>query len=376
MSMRIAILLNARFPTEKAYGIQVMAMARGFAQAGAEVAIVYPRRSSDAPAAMQGVTHIPYGPLLGVRRPWFFHPLRFLGAWHAAKPLRGWKPDIVLANDPVQAAHLARHATVVWDLHDMPDPGSPWRRWLVDRIVRRAAGIVSTNTLKLDLLKKLFGELPPTVVLPNPVSLDVQDYRRITREDARTSVGIPSDQKAVVYAGQLYDWKGVDTLVSAAAFAPRDLHIHIVGGQGDDLIRVRALADALPDAAARVSFHGQRPSDEIPFWLRAADIVAVPNSGKFEISQRDTNPLKLYEAIAAEAPVLASDLPAIREAAGDAPNMRFVPSDDVQAWGRAMGDLMEDIAGREAMRAGARGFHLMGAGERALSMISFFKRLR
>ncbi len=59
--MRILLLLNARFPTEKAYGIQTITMAEGYVAAGHQVAIAFPRRTDDLPPPISGVIFLPFG---------------------------------------------------------------------------------------------------------------------------------------------------------------------------------------------------------------------------------------------------------------------------------------------------------------------------
>jgi glycosyltransferase involved in cell wall biosynthesis len=50
--------------------------------------------------------------------------------------------------------------------------------------------------------------------------------------------------------------------------------------------------------------------------------------------------------MAAGVPVLASDIPALREAGGDA--ARYLPPADAAAWGRAIGELAADPGARRA----------------------------
>lgn len=58
---------------------------------------------------------------------------------------------------------------------------------------------------------------------------------------------------------------------------------------------------------------GHRPHQEIPYWLKAADVLVLPNSAKEKISRFYTSPLKLFEYMASGTPIVASDLPSIRE---------------------------------------------------------------
>ncbi len=365
--MRIAILLNARFPTEKAYGIQVLAMARGFRDSGHDVAIVFPRRSRTPYVQDTGIDFIPFGTFLHLSWGWVFHLARILGALQSVSVLKKWKSDVVLVNDPVQAAFLGSKMNVVWDVHDTPNPKSIWRRILIQYILKKVKGIVSTNNLKIDVLKNISQYIPLYIVLPNPVSFDISIYRNIHRDDARQKLGISLTEKIVVYAGQLYDWKGVDTLILAGTQID-DIRIHIVGGQGSDLERCKKIA------GKNIIFHGMQKPEMVPYWLRAADIVAVPNSGKFEVSIRDTNPLKLYEALAAESAIIASDLPSLHEATGNSGAVKFVEADNVEAWGSVISTMMSDVMCIMKMRDAAHHFpRLVNARERAEASVCFFR---
>ena len=58
---------------------------------------------------------------------------------------------------------------------------------------------------------------------------------------------------------------------------------------------------------------GYKPYSEIPYYLKAADILLLPNSGKTEISKSWTSPMKMFEYMASKRPIIASNLPSIRE---------------------------------------------------------------
>jgi glycosyltransferase involved in cell wall biosynthesis len=369
--MRILLLLNARFPTEKAYGIQTITMAEGYAALGHQVAIAYPRRTREIPAPIAGVEFLPFGRLRTLIFPWLFHPFRFLGIFQAIGPLRNFRPDLVIANDPVQTAVLSKWFRVVWELHDLPNMHRWSRRVLLKRILKNVRGIVSTNQLKLDALKEL-GKLPLHIVVPNAVTLDLERYRGMSRDASRQALGISLQEKIIVYAGQLFDWKGVDTLIESAAFLPSDHVIHIVGGSGQDLERCKRLAAHLPSPSAKIVFHGLRPKEEIPTWLRAATLVVIPNSGRFEVSIRDTSPLKLFEALAAGAAIVASDLPSIREVMEEGGAVAFTPPDDPQTLAKTINRLTADVSHIETMRQAAELFFVRTGKIRAQEIATFF----
>lgn len=373
--MRLLILLNGRFPTEKAYGLQVMAMVRGCVEAGIQVAVAYPRRSKDEPQQMEGVHYFPFGPYSPIVVPWLFPLHRLLGLVGLRRIADEFKPDVVLANDPLQAAFFPRPWKVAWDLHDLPNLDRGARRWLIRRVLQRVSAIVSTNEIKLAHLQETFGAIPTSIVLRNPVTFDPDVYRSIPHTEARRRVAIGEGEFAVVYAGQLFSWKGTDTLIAAAEYLTDPVTIHIVGGLGRDLERSKILARNLSVGSDRIVFHGQRPAEDIPAWLRAANIVVIPNTAKERISLEDTNPLKLYEAFAAQAAIVASDIPSIREAAGGAV-VYFVPPDDPQALAEKILELSTQARYWSDLRTGPGGSsQMLTAKMRVTQMSEFFSML-
>jgi len=57
---------------------------------------------------------------------------------------------------------------------------------------------------------------------------------------------------------------------------------------------------------------GRRPHGEIPIWLRAADVLVLPNTARENISKYYTSPVKLFEYMASGRPIVASDLPSVK----------------------------------------------------------------
>jgi len=131
----------------------------------------------------------------------------------------------------------------------------------------------------------------------------------------------------VAYAGHLYPWKGVDVLLQALALLP-DVRGSIIGGHPSegDLARLQGLARTL-GIEARVTFAGFVHRSTIPALLEQADVLVMPHSAT-PVSERYASPLKLFEYMGAGKPIVASDLPAVREVLRDGENARLVrPAD-------------------------------------------------
>lgn len=128
------------------------------------------------------------------------------------------------------------------------------------------------------------------------------------REDWLKPVHTARRGDYICYAGSLYPWKGVDTLVSAMKHLPEE-RLVILGG-GDRLGALKALADS-EGVSGRVEFTGPVPHSAVRGYLACAKILVLPN--KDEGPSHGSSPLKLFEYLSAGVPVIASDIPAFRE---------------------------------------------------------------
>ena len=119
----------------------------------------------------------------------------------------------------------------------------------------------------------------------------------------------------------------------------------IVGGlpPEPDLDRLRRLASDL-DLAERVSFRGYLPPSDLASERTRADIFVVPLLDS-TTARLYTSPLKLFEAMAAGRPLIAFDLPSLREILEHEQNALLVPPGDEDALAAAI----DRLAGDEAL---------------------------
>jgi glycosyltransferase involved in cell wall biosynthesis len=120
----------------------------------------------------------------------------------------------------------------------------------------------------------------------------------------RAELGLAADAPVVLYTGTFEAYQGLDLLFDAArdVIARRpDARFVLAGGRPDQIAAARAKAGraGLGDA---VVFAGQRPAEEIPLFLDAADVLVSPRS-------TGTNtPLKIYQYLRAGRPIVATRL--------------------------------------------------------------------
>ncbi len=112
----------------------------------------------------------------------------------------------------------------------------------------------------------------------------------------------------ICYAGSLYRWKGVDTLISAMKYLAGERLVIVGGGGRLNELRGRVMEEGMAD---RIDFPGRVSHDEIPKYLSGAKAAVLPNIP--EDQSIFSSPLKLFEYMACGVPVIASDFPVFRE---------------------------------------------------------------
>jgi glycosyltransferase involved in cell wall biosynthesis len=152
----------------------------------------------------------------------------------------------------------------------------------------------------------------------------------------------------VFYVGQLYPLQGVDLFLEALGDLPQ-VEGDVVGGRPEQVASLRRLAEEL-GMASRVRFHGfVRPAD-LSHLVRDADLFVLP--ARAEGKMPYVGHVKLYEYMAWGRPIVAADLPAVREDLRDEENGLLVPAGDPKGLAGAIRRILED--GELAARVGAR----------------------
>ena len=77
-------------------------------------------------------------------------------------------------------------------------------------------------------------------------------------------------------------------------------------------------------------------------YLRAADVLVLPNSAKKEVSKTYTSPMKLFEYMASSVPIVASDLQSLREVLDDSTCYFFI-SDNSESLATVITKALKDL---------------------------------
>ncbi len=201
--------------------------------------------------------------------------------------------------------------------------GLPWT-WLAERL----RFIADAITVGSRFLEQRFGG----VLIPHVRDTDRWKPGAADPGEPRRRLGVDRE-RVVMFLGTPRGYKGVDDLGAAMArLGRRDAILAVVGADPAGSVgrRLRAM---YPDVRVAAGI----PFDDVPRYLEAADVVAVP--------QRDTSdtrgqvPAKLFDAMALGRPVIStrvSMIPEVLEGCGV-----LVPPGDVDALARGIEHLLD-----------------------------------
>jgi glycosyltransferase involved in cell wall biosynthesis len=194
-----------------------------------------------------------------------------------------------------------------------------------NRVLRDCDGVVCISRSLGEMVLEIRGDGGGVQVVPCGVK---DEWLRPSHEQAGSFI---------LYAGSLYPWKGVDTLIRAAVHLPQE-RIVIVGG-GDRLEELKALAAGL-GVSERVEFTGAVAHGDLPKFLSQAKIAVLPNAASG--TSHFSSPLKLFEYMAQGLPIAASDLPPFREILRDGVNALLFKPGDARALAGVLDRLVHD----------------------------------
>ena len=251
--------------------------------------------------------------------------------------LRTFEPDVVHLHEPFSpgANHAALVGTAipaVGTFHSARAGRNPWYQTLrspLRPLLRRITSATAVSDQAARQVALTFGT--ECEIVPNGVEVD-----RFSKGDTR----IPS-RPAIFFVGRLEPRKGVSVLLDAFARLDRDADLWIAGdGPQHDKLRARDIPS--------VEWLGRISDDEKATRLRSATVACFP------AIDGESFGIVLLEAMAAGAPLVASDIDGYRDVARHDREAFLVKPGDEDALAAALRTVLDDEARRDALTAAGR----------------------
>jgi len=357
--MRILYVGHTRFPTEKAHGKQIAEVCSAMALLGHEVTLVTTGVHTPivgTPFSYYGVPEIFTWERLksfdALHSRLIPRPLAFMiGMWSYRRALRRYLAEnkfhlLYCRSQAVLSVLLDSKMPVMIELHTLP---KVVRKEFV-RDCNRCARVVCLTSPMREALA-IFGVSPQKMIVEGDAVLSdiLVDIKELF--EARPKL---TGTYVVGYVGSLVARntleKGVNILLEALSILhKKDASVQclIAGGPASWQKKYEAMAEKL-DVSSIVSFMGHVSSIKVPGIISQCDILVYPAPAtRHPYFLRDTSPLKLFEYMAAGKPIIAADLPPVRDIIDDS-CATFVTPGDADDLARALEYVMADpVAARK-----------------------------
>jgi glycosyltransferase involved in cell wall biosynthesis len=317
-------------------------LAAGLSARGHEVSQVYLVLESDF---LHDGENITYGLVPRTHGP--------LGYVHMAiathRELRRLKPDIVICMQWGSnflcgfVSLLLGSPPLISRQFDSPTQMPGWPRW-IDRL-QGQWGAFARIVVNSGAVEQGFAGYPESY-RRRMVRIDhgiAEKTSALSRSEARARFGLPQGVPLLGSVARLASGKNFGAAIRLLPDHP-DWHL-VLGGHGPEKERLLTLAQRL-GCGDRLHLAGEINPDSVGDFLAALDVFVFPTLA-------ETFGLAAVEAAQAGVPVVANDVPVLREvlAVDGKPCAMFAEASNTAAFGEAVSRVLEDAALREQVRS-------------------------
>ncbi|MDD5082501.1 MAG: glycosyltransferase family 4 protein [Dehalococcoidales bacterium] len=240
------------------------------------------------------------------------------------RQLRDFAPDVVVT-DCILSSYLAVRAArkkripVIFYSIDIVHRLVPFKllqplgRILEARNIRNADLVIAINEGLREYTVRMGAATEKTLVIR--AGIDSETYNPgIDGTEIRRQYGIKEGDFVLLFVGWLYHFSGLKEAARQLAEI-KNKHIKLlIVGDGDAYSEIQRVRNE-KDLTDQIIMAGRQPYEDIPKYIAASDVCLMPAYNN-EI-MRDIVPIKMYEYMAMQKPVIATRLPGIVKEFGD-----------------------------------------------------------
>ncbi|MBE7555394.1 MAG: glycosyltransferase [Anaerolineales bacterium] len=210
------------------------------------------------------------------------------------------------------------------------------------RSIAQCDRVITVNPLIAEEMARRYHIPQPEVIL-NAVVVPA-GFKPTSKEDRfRQQFQIPADHQILLFQGWLSLDRGLAELVRAMAHLPSSLHL-VLMGYGEEAKAVLAKIALEEKINDRVHFKEAVSQAELLFWTASADAGIIPYQ-PVDLNHYFCSPNKLFEFIQAGLPIIANDLPFLRQVVAGEGFGVVMPLTDVNSFAQAIQSMFAPEAG-------------------------------
>ncbi len=363
--MLIVYLSSSTIPSQKANSIQVMKMCNAFSESGHKV-VLFAKSLTNSNDSFINKIRDYYG-----TKNYFdiYHiqasNIRLLGgleyAFKVLKKIKELKiyPDLFYGRNLYALIACSElNIPIIYESHAAPVLGrNSLERFLFSKPQFKKLIVINKALYQYYKSKfEIFNKYPEKIILA-PDGANIEDFN---------SNKVINDKKPLIgYAGSLYQGKGIEMIINLAQIMP-ELNFTIAGGTPQQIEHFNSI-----NKLKNLSFEGFISPSKISDFLSKCDILLAPYSDKiysedlikykihdilskyniktgnhinklYEFSIYKSNisdwmsPLKIFEYMASKKPIIASNLPAIKEILEDNKTALLAEYNNVLDWKKSI----------------------------------------
>jgi len=341
---KLIYITNVHMPTGRAFGGQIMKMCAMFADSGINVELIHLKKEGISESDIFGYFGMKKDFSLKAVKLYNFLKLeKYIG--RLSFYLQGLlfliklifiklgKNSVIYTRQPEIAWLMKLRGFVAcYECHD----GIKNKKFLLKKLLKKVDYIIVTNSfIKDDFVKNGFKS-NKIFVAPNGVDINNFDIN-VSKEDAIKNLNLEKkllvsfkNKKILMYTGNFKTkgvTKGIDEILKALALLKNpNLVFLAVGGSAPEIVYYKQMA--IDIGVDGVYFLPRQSQVDLALFQKSADILLMPFP-KLAHYEYFMSPLKMFEYMASKRPIIASNLPSIKEVLNDH-NAFLVKEGDVE----------------------------------------------
>ncbi len=352
--MKLIYIANARIPTEKAHGVQIAKMCEAFAKSGVGLELLIPKRANHIKEDI--FSYYGLDKVFDVHRIFALDTTNIIksklgfiiqSAFFAASVLfyllKNNYRGVVYSRDIFSVFLLSffNRFELFYEIHAFPQRLNIFYRLLFPRL----KFVAISHGLRDELIGCGIEE-KKILVAHDGVDLDLFNSVGSDKLILRKDLCLPQDRKIVAYIGKftmMNRSKGVELLFDAFSKVAKEIpdsFLLLVGVNREEVSKIENMIESRGISRDNYKLVEHVHHSEAIKYEKAADVLVMsyPNIKHYQLYM---SPLKMFEYMAAGVPIVASDLPAIREILNE-DNSVLVESDNREKLVEGIRKILQD----------------------------------